>query len=74
MYARMKQKGKNLTLDGKLFQDLKFNFSKTIEIFQLRTTSQKDVIQVIAKDTKDNILIILTWNVKLNTEVSMHQI
>ena len=55
------------------FKDANINFNNNVEIFNVRTTCQPHIIQIIAKDNTDNILIILTWDFKDNTEISMYQ-
>ncbi len=38
----------------------------------MMSTSEEDVIQIIAKDNTENILIIMTYDFKRNMEVSMY--
>ena len=43
-----------------------------MELFTIRPTSMDNVVQFIAKDNSENIIIILSWNVAKNMEVSMY--
>ena len=54
------------------FKDADIPFGKDVEIFNVRSTSLEDVIQIIAKDNKQNILIILTWDFINSKELSMY--
>ena len=42
--------------------------TKILEIF---STANEEIVQVMAKDMKQNIVLIVTWNLEFNTEESM---
>lgn len=54
--------------------DLKIDFDKDVVIQGIYRTSRDGIYQVIAKDTADCILFILTWDCEKHQEVSMYQV
>ena len=56
------------------FKDAPIPFLKNIEIFNVRSTESPNIIQLIAKDNRRNILIVLSWDFENNKEFSMYQL
>lgn len=57
-----------------VFQDADIEFDSNVEIAKIWSTCKKKELQIVANDYDQNILIILTWDFKLNIEVSMLQV
>jgi hypothetical protein len=53
------------------FTDLHIDFDETVEIAKILPTKLDKVLQIVAKDNKQNIFIILTWDFVKNIEVSV---
>ena len=49
------------------------NFSSSIEIHNLRSTALPHLIQIIAKDGADGVLVVLTWDFEKNIEMAVWQ-
>ena len=52
---------------------LEFDLSEESIILAVYQTLDEDSIQIMAKDLKQSILIIVTWNLSTNAEQSMFQ-
>ena len=53
------------------FKQASINFGKNVEIKYLRSVSNKECAQIVAKDNVEMILYIVTWNFELDIETSM---
>ena len=49
------------------------DFDKGVDIEKIYETSKRHWLQIIARETVRNVLIVLTWNFNENTEASMFQ-
>lgn len=43
-------------------KELKCQFDKDVEIMRILATKEENVIQIVAKEISDNILVVLTWD------------
>lgn len=53
---------------------LNCQFVSTIQIVNMMETQIENVIQIIARDNINNILIIMSWDFSQNIEYSMYQV
>jgi len=56
------------------FQMFNLDFAKDVEICKIIDTSEPLHVQIVAKDTALNILIVVTWDLERNMEQSMFQV
>ena len=69
-YARVSES--NCLVGG--FVNADVQFSETIEISEIRSTKETNILQIVAKEEMKKILVILTWDFDKNMERSMFQI
>jgi len=50
------------------------DFDHTVAILKVIETSKMDCLQIVAKDYSSNLILVLTWDFKLNCELSCYQI
>ena len=56
------------------FKDIAIDFDESIEIAKIWDTKLPNVLQIVAKDNKQNIFMVLTWDFDKNIEYSVLQI
>ena len=59
-------------LEGLVFKDAKLDFSENVEIHKVVSTSSDNIVQIIAKDNIENILIVPTLDFSKNMEITMY--
>jgi len=56
------------------FTTLNIEFSHDVEICSIINTSERKHIQIVAKDMKRKVMIVVTWNLEENVEAAMFQV
>lgn len=64
----------DILADKTNFQMFNIDFAKDVEICKIIDTSEPLHVQIVAKDTALNILIVVTWDLEMNMETSMFQV